>query len=387
MADAEPIKNDAQVKAAECPEGLARTEFAIHGQPGLRLRVTRAGHKSWRVKTRAVDLTLGAYPAIGLAEAKRAAAGAIGEGARQRVNSRAKVEVLGREDRRTLRRLLDQFGVDRGASLKSWPAQRAQIEHHYAAALDRPAARLDRAAVLAPVVERRNVSAKRAATYLSIVLRHADVGEPQAQTVLSDLVVERPRERVLTDAEIAAVLASAPDLGGAWADFARALLLSAARRGDLADMQWADLDLSACVWSKRVHKTRGGVAVVRHPLGDALRALLERRRAAAGRKPSGPVFHGLANYDRHLKRLRAASGTEGWTFHDLRRTAATLAARSGVGESSIERMLDHARPSSVGATAATYNRYGYEPEMRAAYNMLADEIARVERLALPLAAE
>ena len=65
-----------------------------------------------------------------------------------------------------------------------------------------------------------------------------------------------------------------------------------------------------------------------------------------------------------------------WTFHDLRRTAATGMARLGVAPHIVERILNHSSGTFAGV-AGVYNRFEYSPEMRAGLETWA---AHVEKL-------
>uniref|UniRef100_UPI0012E70F26 tyrosine-type recombinase/integrase n=1 Tax=Rhizobium bangladeshense TaxID=1138189 RepID=UPI0012E70F26 len=56
---------------------------------------------------------------------------------------------------------------------------------------------------------------------------------------------------------------------------------------------------------------------------------------------------------------------EPWTFHDLRRTAASGMARLGVPVHVVEAVINH-RSGSIKGVAAVYNRYDYAEEKRAA---------------------
>ena len=52
-----------------------------------------------------------------------------------------------------------------------------------------------------------------------------------------------------------------------------------------------------------------------------------------------------------------------WTLHDLRRTAATGMAKSGIAPHVVERVLNHVS-GSFGGVAGVYNRFQYLDEMR-----------------------
>lgn len=66
-----------------------------------------------------------------------------------------------------------------------------------------------------------------------------------------------------------------------------------------------------------------------------------------------------------------------WTPHDLRRTGATMMAALGVRPDVIEHCLNHVEPNKV---KRIYQRYSYEPEMKAAWRLLGE---RLELLKAP----
>jgi len=71
-----PKLTDSSIKAAACPADKHRMELSDTACPGLILRVTRAGAKSFLLKywspllSKSVSLTLGSYPALDLAGAR-----------------------------------------------------------------------------------------------------------------------------------------------------------------------------------------------------------------------------------------------------------------------------------------------------------------------------
>jgi integrase len=60
------------------------------------------------------------------------------------------------------------------------------------------------------------------------------------------------------------------------------------------------------------------------------------------------------------------SWTQGWRFHDLRRTARSLMSRTGVNPDIAERCLGHV----IGGRRGIYDRHPYMEEMRHAFERL-----------------
>ena len=73
------------------------------------------------------------------------------------------------------------------------------------------------------------------------------------------------------------------------------------------------------------------------------------------------------------KKLDAASGTSGWTLHDLRRTARSLMSRAGVRPDIGERCLGHV----IGGVEGTYDRHDYLEQMADAFEKLAGEVEKI----------
>jgi integrase len=167
------------------------------------------------------------------------------------------------------------------------------------------------------------------------------------------------RTRVLTDAELAAMMTATAD-GSEYSDIIRVLLHTGMRKGEAANMQPRDLDFDA-----RTIKVRGEVSKTRFertiPMPAALVAMLMLRIDGVAR--DGYIF-GVASYFRSpfsgwgkcTDRLRAAM-PEGdpWTMHDIRRTVATRLHSEGVDPLVIEDLLGHLCGARSGM-AGVYNR-------------------------------
>jgi integrase len=69
---------------------------------------------------------------------------------------------------------------------------------------------------------------------------------------------------------------------------------------------------------------------------------------------------------------------EGWTLHDLRRTARSLMSRAGVSADVAERCLGHV----ISGVRGTYDRHAYFDEKKRAFDTLA---ALVDRIVNPAA--
>lgn len=66
----------------------------------------------------------------------------------------------------------------------------------------------------------------------------------------------------------------------------------------------------------------------------------------------------ISNIAQRVEQLQKASGTSGWTMHDLRRTAGTLMSRAGADSDIAERCLGHI----IGGVRGVYDRREYAKE-------------------------
>jgi integrase len=189
---------------------------------------------------------------------------------------------------------------------------------------------------------------------------------------------EDPRDRVLSDHELRQVWQAAGDLGP-YGAMVRLLILTGQRRGEVAGMQWAELDLENRLWTlprERVKNAR------RHevPLSLTVIAIIQ----SLPRISDKYVFssNGTAaanNFSYNWSRLRGLlRDMSPWVIHDLRRTAASGMARLGVGLAVIEKVLNHVGGSFAGIVGV-YQRHEFAEEKRAALEKWADHVERLVR--------
>ncbi|WP_296084536.1 site-specific integrase [uncultured Agrobacterium sp.] len=178
---------------------------------------------------------------------------------------------------------------------------------------------------------------------------------------------EQPRDRVLTDDEIRAVLRVCAKEPYPFGQFVPLLLATAQRRGEVSQLRWSQLDLDAKQWVIPAELAKNGKPHV-VPLNDfALRILAAVPRfedcewvfSTTRRSP-------ISGFSKALRHVHAESKTSSWRFHDLRRTAATGMARLAIQPHVVEKVLNHVSGGAISGVAAIYNRWGYDAERREA---------------------
>ncbi len=243
---------------------LLRNEIADGGADGLYLIVQPSGAKSWairyRYKGRAAKFTLGHGAALSLAEARKAAADArlalekgIDPAAERRA---ARANKKTEQHPNTVEAFFKQFiGLHgpkiRPATLRIYDsALRRFVLPKWAKRSVQEIRRRDIIALVEAIAVDRPVMANRTLGVLSkffnwLVARDVIAASPVHGVEMPG--VEKARDRVLADDEIAALWRACGDEGIVGAAV-RIMLLTGARRTEVSAMRWAELDEEKRTW-------------------------------------------------------------------------------------------------------------------------------------------
>jgi integrase len=371
--------------------GLQRREISDHAN-GLFLLSQPSGARSFAVRYRyagkPIKMTIGQWPAITLADARKAAADAQHELARGNNPAKARQDAKIKADATkadTLTAVCENYLKREGGRLRTID-QRVSILRRliYPMLGGKPIGSIKRSDLVAMLDRIEDHNGPRAADVALAVLRrvmnwHAvrddEFRSPIVRGMNRQKPAERRRERVLDDRELQAVwLAASADTAGSFGPLVKFLLLSSARRNEVARMQWDEVDANG-IWTLPASRSKTGVAVVR-PLSKAAQAILAEQpriggsphvfTSATGRTP-------ICQFSGPKKRLDDASGVRGWVLHDARRTARSLMSRAGIDVDVAERLLGHSR----GDLRERYDRHTFLPEMTRAVEALAAQIERI----------
>ena len=192
------------------------------------------------------------------------------------------------------------------------------------------------------------------------------------------------RDRVLNEAELRALLLALKAEPYHQGQMVKMLALSAARRSEVSEMRWSEIDLDAKIWRLPRERAKNDTEHV-VPLSDDAVSILQ---AAPRFDGSDFVFssrgdHGVTKFDRFKRRIDASMAAslghapEHWTLHDLRRTAASGMAELGVAPHVIEACLNH-RSGIIRGVARTYNRFAYTNEKAAAFQAWSRRLREIE---------
>jgi integrase len=384
---------DLQIRAEikERPTGT-RFEIMDGAVSGLGLRVLPSGRKFWFLRYGPQGgrrrITFEEYPALSLAKARDKARELLGG-----VKIHDRDPMAERKAAHTARRkavtatfaalaglYVEQYAKPR-KRLRAWQEDERKLRVEVLPVWgSRPAAEIRRADVRELLeriaAERGGVCANRTRALLSKIFAFGIEKERvEANPVygVKRVYVETPRERVLTEEELRTLWPLfdrlQPTVAAAW----RLILLTAQRPGEVLSLRWRDLerDSRGSWWNLPAELTKTNRAH-RVPLSPQALAVIEALRPLTGSTEWVLASHAdgkrLTWLSHSSARLRAWSGLDHFTPHDLRRTAATWLGRSGVRPDTIDQLLNHA----AGRITRTYNRAGYDAEKRHAVILLGD---------------
>lgn len=200
------------------------------------------------------------------------------------------------------------------------------------------------------------------------------------------------RDRVLSDDELVQVWKASEVLGYPFGPLVRLLILTGARRDEIAALDWSELDRDTRMWVLPPKRSKNGIAA-RQPLSSLAIAELDLLAQRLGRDTSWPksglVFSttgetSVSGFSRAKTRLDKAVRTiakeQGatvpppWRVHDLRRTLATGLQRLGVRFEVTEAVLNHVSGSKSGV-AGIYQRHDWAAEKASAVQAWADHLS------------
>ena len=182
---------------------------------------------------------------------------------------------------------------------------------------------------------------------------------------------EQTRDRVLSDDEIRWLWQSCDEIGWPFGPYSKLLLLTAQRRDEVTRLEWPELDFETWTWTIPAQRVKNGrlheVQLSQEAL-DVLRSLPRVGErwvfSTDGEKPIAGFSNAKLRLDRAMLKA-AGKPLPHWTFHDLRRTAATGMARMNFPPHVVDKILNHAS-GTIRGVAAVYNRFAYVDERRAA---------------------
>jgi integrase len=363
---------DAVVQRFKLP-ATGQVDVFDKGYPGLSLRVSYGGGKSfvffYRIGGRLRRMTLGTYPAMSLADAREAWRKARQDAKSGRDPSQAGKHAPGATDfknvaaewilrdqaknksRRIVARLID-VNV-----LTAWE-HRQITEIGRRDVLDVIDAIVDRGAV---------VTARRVQAHLHRLFAWAlgrGIVDKNPLAGLPKPGEETPRKRILSDDELLMVWRASEQLGWPFGHAIRLLILTGARREEIGQLRWAEIDERSINLAGTRTKSGEPHSI---PLSAPARAIIESLPRIKdseltftidGKKP-------VSAWSRAKAKVDELANIEPWRIHDLRRTTATGLQKLKVPLTVTEAVLGHISGSRAGIVSV-YQVHDYADEKQAA---------------------
>lgn len=189
------------------------------------------------------------------------------------------------------------------------------------------------------------------------------VSSPAGQLKPKDLIGKREaRERTLSDDELRAVWNAAGAIGYPYGPLFQLLILTGQREREVADMRWREVEIERALWTIPAARMKGGRAHEVPLASRTLTLILGLPRftdgesvftTTGGAKPVNGFSKAKARMDR-------LTGVAGWVIHDLRRTMRTHLSALPVQDLVRELVIAHAKPG----LHKVYDQHGYLDEKR-----------------------
>lgn len=372
------------------PDPTRRLEIPDPGLVGLYVVVQPSGAKSWALRYRHAGkpkkLTLGRWPLMGLAEARKAASEALqavehgGDPAADKQAAKAikAADDLSERDKfgNVVALFLRRHAVHNRSARDVEKMLGREVLGRWGTRDIRDITKRDVIDVLDGIVDRGSpVTANRLRAHLNTLFNWAkgrDIISVNPLDGIKPPAPEKPRERVLTDDEIKLFWSACDKIGQPFGPLFQLMLLTGQRRGEVGGMTRREID--GTNWTIPAARSKNGDEHT-VPLPAAAVALLEGVPRIAGR--AGHIFtttgasavsgftRAKDRLDIEMVKLNEGEPIPAFTLHDLRRTAATGMAGLGFPPHVVEAVLNH-RSGTRRGVAGVYNRFTYADEKAAA---------------------
>lgn len=371
------------------PPSSGQIELSDAKVPGLRLRVGKAA-KTFilrkRIGGKTKNLTIGRYPALSLAKARKDARSMIND-----IEATGTVKAAPTSRGNTIRALWPYFEADK-AHLRSIGTIRNIFDRHILPQLgDRIADTVKRSEVtrfidgIEKPIMARLVLAQLSSFYTWAMPRLdnldanpcRDAGRPPKS---------KPRKRTLSEQELKALWLALESELLPWQPGFKLLILTGQRRNEVFAADRAEFDLEACTWTIPGERAKNGELHI-VPLSDSAIDVLKTIPVIDDSKKLFPALRNSVNspsgFSKVTSRLRSKVATltddtqaTDWTVHDIRRTVATGFQRLGIRFEVTEAVLNHIS-GSKGGIAGVYQTHSWADEKRTALEAWAAEVDRI----------
>lgn len=369
-----------------------REEFSDTLKLGLGLRVTKKGAKSfiyrYRMNGKQKRYTIGRYPDISLAKA-RSLSDDLYVKIKQGIDVH-KVKVKKRhQNLTTVKDLAERFKKEHLPSLKASTSAdyEARIDNHIIPGLGH--------------LELKNIERHEIIIFLKKIATSTPIQSNRIRAILSSMFSfgmnlalcddnpvrlikpmgrETSRERVYTENELKDIWKAFGEENQPYKQLLQILLYTGQRLGETRKMKWADI--KGTTWTIPAKDTKAKRQNI-VPLAPQVIAIIDEMRIINGNRTH--VFQSTARIKdmpiQHVqnaaRRVSESSKVSDFRIHDLRRTAATYMAESGVDRTVLGKVLNHKSLAGDSGVTAIYDRHDYLDEKREALEEWANNLEQI----------
>ena len=364
------------LKALALPSGGKRDTYLDAKMPGLQVRVTETGAKTFSLYRRVKGgnperVTLGKFPAMTVEQARKQASiinASIADGANPAEAKRAhRAEI-------TFGELFEEYGKRHGNNKRSWATDQSIFTNHLQPLAGRKITAITKADV-SRILSELDRAGKAAATInnvraliSSIYSRAIEWGRASINPVVGTRTRAKvKRDRFLHADELPRFFQSlAAEQNETLRDYILLALLTGIRRSNLLEMQWKHVNITEGLW--RIPRTKNGDPQNVTLSPEAVTIIQARRDAAEkdavfvfpGPGKNGHIEEPKKAVIRVMERAGIPYGRDvenGVTLHDLRRTLGSWQAKTGASLAIIGKSLNH----KSHAATAIYARLDLDP--------------------------
>ncbi|HTP95817.1 MAG TPA: tyrosine-type recombinase/integrase [Burkholderiales bacterium] len=374
---------------------------------GLTFTLSASGTASWvlryRIGGKQRELTLGRYPDVTIAAARKLAM-------EKRVNVQQGVDVARQKQKSkqelarawTFRHLADDYltRASQNLAAATVAGRRQQLRDYVFGRIGHLPAREVSPGDIVDIVERSSEKSLHVARLVLIairevfahgVARHVIEGNPCAHIKAKAIIGAPPSRRariMLTDAELAVVLPLLKEIGRKNELASKILLATCTRIGELTRAEWKRVSFERKEWTIPPEHSKNKKQFViplteqvseyfmeLHRLAFGSRFVLPLRQRHRGREGDGPMEATSLNAAFNRLHEKLGDRCRRFTPHDLRSTARSHLAALGVDVLIAERCLNH----SLGGLVAVYDKHDYLSERRKALELWSAKIAAMEK--------
>lgn len=379
---------DAKISGLK-PPASGQEEYSDLKVPGLRLRVGKTA-KTFilrkRIGGKTKNLTIGRYPALSLATARKRARTMIND-----IETTGAANLAPVKGGKTIRALWPAFEADK-THLRSIGTIRNIFDGHILPQLgDRIADTVKRSEItrfidgIEKPIMARLVLAQLSSFYTWAMPRLDDLDANPCRDA-GRPPKSKPRKRTLTEQELKALWLALDGESLPWQQGVKLLILTGQRRSEVFAADSREFDLEGRIWTIPGERAKNGE---RHivPLSKAAIEIFKTIPIIDDSKKLFPANGNAKNapsgFSKVTARLRGKvddlldrTDSENWTLHDIRRTVATGFQRLGIRFEVTEAVLNHIS-GSKGGIAGVYQTHDWADEKRTALDAWAIEVDRI----------